>query len=608
MILIERVEIYYFRSIYTLKLLNLKDLCVLSGKNDSGKSNVLKALNLFFNNETDWKTNLDFTRDFSLTRLEEVRKETIKGRQFIRVKVYFRRGKRSVHSLPEKFFVTKTWYRDSGTPEIKSNIEPQFRDNKIKTKKLSAAQAGLQSFLNRIKYEYVPAIKDRNLSTYMLGLLQDTILQRKSGTSSMVEAVTNLNSAVEGGANELNREFEKVCGVLTDIRLPQELAQLFRAFSVQTRNGSAELPITARGDGIQTRFIPSLLYYVATNSRLIYLWGFEEPENCLEHPLATELAYNLRDSYSDKSQIILTSHSPAFIGLEGDTTTAFRIYGDTKGTSSICVYPSKDGQNAGVTSLKEELGLLQLEKEQQEEFEKRKRALQEDHDRLAELEAEFNRAQSPILLTEGKTDVSILETAWQKAYESTARRFRIISCSTMGDGSTAGAGILVKALESCRWDMPVTIGLFDRDKEGIKAFQSLDNNFKVLEDKPNVKVHSNNNAAAFLIPDLPGKEDYMSHDNLPLEFVFPEQYIEMKINGKGLECDYEKKVTTVGGKTIQEDLAHEPHFRRISRDSKTFFAEEVVPTFPPNAFANIKFILDEFLEIKRRLRRIARRT
>ena len=96
MILIEKLEIFYFRSIYTLKLDNIKDLCILSGRNDCGKSNVLKALNLFFNNETDWQTELDFSRDFSLRRLEEVRKKTIKGKQFIRVKIYFK-------SWPDEF-------------------------------------------------------------------------------------------------------------------------------------------------------------------------------------------------------------------------------------------------------------------------------------------------------------------------------------------------------------------------------------------------------------------------------------------------------------------------------------------------------------------------
>jgi AAA15 family ATPase/GTPase len=602
MILIEKVEISYFRSIYALRLKDLTDLSILSGKNDCGKSNILKALNLFFNNETDWKTKLDFSKDFSLKRLEEVRRDTIKGRQFIRVKVFFIRGNRSNRSLPEKFSVTRTWYRDSSTPETKSSIERNFRDGKIRTESLASAQRGLQQFLNRIRFEYVPAVKDRNLSNYMLGLLQDTILERKSGESTIIESIDGLNKAVEEGAVELNDEFRDVCGITTDIRLPQELAELFRAFSVYTGGDDGELPITMRGDGIQTRFISSLLNYVAQNSKLIYLWGFEEPENCLEHTLATDLSYDLRDSYSNESQILLTSHSPAFLSLDGDNVTAFRIFDGEGGTSGLCVYPSKDGSNSDALELKTELGLLELEKEHQEEFERRKAILLSETEKVEELREEISKASSPILLTEGKTDATIIEHAWDRLYSGTTMRFRVLSCSTTEDGSTAGVGILSKHLESCRQDMPITIGLFDRDDEGIRAFENLDKNFKLLEGYDNIKVHKNNRAAAFLIPAISGKEEYIKFNNLPIEFVFPEEAISKQVDGKGLECEYEKKEVKVGKNVVEKVDATEPHFRKIKRNSKTYFAEKVVPELNDDDFEGIKSIIEDFKTIKKGLK------
>jgi len=339
MIQIENIEIKYFRSIYSMQIKGLKDLCVLSGKNDCGKSNVLKALNLFFNNETDWQTSLNFSNDFSFRRLEEVRKETIKGRQFVRVRVNFLRGNRSEQSLPEKFSVTKTWYRDSLNPEIKSSIERQFKQGKVQTQSWSRAQAGLQRYLNKMRFEYIPAVKDRNFFVYLLGLLQDTILQKKSGGSSINKSVNALNEAVEQGALILNKEFERVCGIQTNIKLPQELAILFRAFSVKTKSGNADIPLVMRGDGIQVRFLSSLLHYVALNSKLTYLWGFEEPENCLEHSLATKLAKELQGTYSKESQIFITSHSPAFIGLENKNVSAYRIFSSEDGTASIPLAP-----------------------------------------------------------------------------------------------------------------------------------------------------------------------------------------------------------------------------------------------------------------------------
>lgn len=121
--MIEKIEIQYFRSIYRTTITGVRDINVLTGKNDVGKSNVLRALNLFFNNciisEGDYK----FSQNYNLKRLEEVRKDTIKGKQFIQIKITFVRGKQYEKTLPEKFTVTKKWNRDDEFPQVSDNIE-----------------------------------------------------------------------------------------------------------------------------------------------------------------------------------------------------------------------------------------------------------------------------------------------------------------------------------------------------------------------------------------------------------------------------------------------------------------------------------------------------
>jgi len=69
--IINKIEIKHFRSFdggkdqNKVKIHNLKDLNVFSGANDSGKSNVLRALNLFFNDEISPGVKFDQKRDFS---------------------------------------------------------------------------------------------------------------------------------------------------------------------------------------------------------------------------------------------------------------------------------------------------------------------------------------------------------------------------------------------------------------------------------------------------------------------------------------------------------------------------------------------------------------
>jgi len=61
---IKEVIIKNFRSIRSLTL-TTRDLNILVGFNDVGKSNILRALNLFFNDQTDNGVNYDFKKDFT---------------------------------------------------------------------------------------------------------------------------------------------------------------------------------------------------------------------------------------------------------------------------------------------------------------------------------------------------------------------------------------------------------------------------------------------------------------------------------------------------------------------------------------------------------------
>ena len=58
--IIKEIRIGYFRSFsQKVEVKTIKDLNIFSGKNDSGKSNILKALNLFFSDEK-----VDFLNNF----------------------------------------------------------------------------------------------------------------------------------------------------------------------------------------------------------------------------------------------------------------------------------------------------------------------------------------------------------------------------------------------------------------------------------------------------------------------------------------------------------------------------------------------------------------
>lgn len=64
--IIQSIQIRKFRSLKSMtnKELVVTDLNIFVGQNDQGKSNILRALNLFFNGETDMGSRFRFSEDY----------------------------------------------------------------------------------------------------------------------------------------------------------------------------------------------------------------------------------------------------------------------------------------------------------------------------------------------------------------------------------------------------------------------------------------------------------------------------------------------------------------------------------------------------------------
>ncbi len=361
--LIKSVEISYFRSLYRVKLDNLRALNVLSGRNDTGKSNILKALNLFFNNQTDWQRELEFYHDFSYKRLDEVRRESIKGKQFIRVAIEFYRPDTYRQSLPESFKVERTWYRD-GNKHEKTNLESLSKKKRLPGT-LNTANRMLYKLLNRIHFEYVPVVKDKLYFEHILQRLQRAVLRVSIDRQSNLGQVTdNLASHIQESIVSLQNDFQRATGLQSKISPPADLASLFRAFIFATDFGTDQsISIFSRGDGIQARYLTSVLYHIAESSRDIFIWGFEEPENSLEYSYVIDLANDLENRYSDKSQIIVTTHSPALTALKSDKVSCFRVNKNADGSSQVYNLITAKRSAEQRAELEKEMGFLRLQEE-----------------------------------------------------------------------------------------------------------------------------------------------------------------------------------------------------------------------------------------------------
>lgn len=338
MVIIKRIHIKNFRSIVD-ETIDLTDFNCFVGKNDSGKSNVLKALNLFFNNKTDFKTDLDFQSDYSklAKRGKKQAKEIVISIDIVIPKSYKEHG-------------IKTWKKVW-------RIDGLHSDN-LKT--LFSAGSKGYTLLDRIQYLYIPAVKSNE---YFKDLLSEVYASMtKTANSALSDLNEKYSLQLQALTSDLSQQIQEILGLQSSIRMPDNLNTLFRDLSFSTSDDFVRgVDLNHRGDGIKARHIPAILRFIQKSSEKSrpkssvsgsYIWGFEEPENGVEYLSSFEMAQEFY-SYINDCQILLTTHSPAFY-MQGKSqdSTRFFVSKDTLGQSK---YTSEIGDE-----LYESMGLMQI--------------------------------------------------------------------------------------------------------------------------------------------------------------------------------------------------------------------------------------------------------
>jgi AAA15 family ATPase/GTPase len=208
-----------------LTLEDCKDITVLTGLNDVGKSNVLKALNLFFNRQTDWHAEHNFATDYSVIRREAVKK-SIREQQFISISIQFIRGNVLTNSLPPMFTVTRRWDLSTSKGDYKQYNADVYTQMKAYCKKNSfeysetRTNTYLSRFLNRIEYIYIPAIKDQSVFNTILHMLQTSLLADNKN-KTLYQPINAANKALEGELHDLQDDFKVSTGITSKIEIPE---------------------------------------------------------------------------------------------------------------------------------------------------------------------------------------------------------------------------------------------------------------------------------------------------------------------------------------------------------------------------------------------------
>jgi len=450
---ITSVRIQNFRSIVDEQF-KAERLNLFVGLNDVGKSNILRALDLFFNGPRATSP-FSFTRDFCMHAKTPANKA-----KEVRIIVTLK--------LPGSYDAAEIYWKkvwrasgphDDGTELChvdKSHLKPRSR---------------VPALLSTIRFEYVPAIKGNDYFETLLRALHDVLVDTVE--EEIRSASGGFTSTINKKTRSALEEIERKLGIKSSIELPSDLRELFSRLEFQSK-GKVSVSLGQRGDGVKARHIPILLHYIAQQSRSRRvkgspqsqtIWGFEEPENNLEMSKAAELAKEFVE-YSKEIQIFATTHSPAFysLGMTVPNTSVFLVTGEGDDGNTV-VKPVNEGEFEAVD---EHVGILPLIAPSFA------RAVAE-LDKSKSMLEEAKRLDRPTIFVEGLTDVTVLKQAFDLFSP------HLLEVVTLRSAESAGTNWVKDMLISwAHGRIPhKALGICDDDVAGKEARNAVHENARV---------------------------------------------------------------------------------------------------------------------------------
>lgn len=308
-----------FRSISVLDV-KISKASVFVGSNDAGKSNVLRALNLFFNGETNPGTEFNFEDDYNF-HTQKIRGKAREVAVTLEIGLPV-----SYHKTNGQVIIWSKKWREDGlwTEEYDYHGERIIIDTKGQEKREKveiSEKSNVHSLLRKVEFEYVPAVKNAEYFDDLRGRIYGIISGVASG--AFHKSSTKFEKAIGEHVNSLTADIGESLGLQTRLALPRDLHQIFERLDFLS--GYKSVSLNNRGDGIKARHIPLILKFMAKKKAELLkrggapissIWAYEEPENNLELASAIQLADEMYDvAKSNTAQVIITTHSPAFYDL-----------------------------------------------------------------------------------------------------------------------------------------------------------------------------------------------------------------------------------------------------------------------------------------------------
>lgn len=296
-----------FRSLLDVKIdINNTLPVVICGENNIGKTNFLRALNLFFNHRYEeglFSAASDIPHHIhhgsrggrSKTELTGT---FLKDDKRLNLKVTFNNSEETeylmdgkipnVAEVDELLSFFKFLYIESHNVDLPKLISAVLEKD------------GLLPLDTKRKKQSVPLKKLEEFIT----LSQDAISDIEHNINICFEKLTDFDGILKGKKIKINfAEFDKLRDVVKTMT------------SITLHDGNSH-GIASKGSGAQRAVFLSLMQFISQNSKQSVIWGIDEPEAFLQPKLQKKVADVFHEIVSERKQpIILTTHSQHFVRL-----------------------------------------------------------------------------------------------------------------------------------------------------------------------------------------------------------------------------------------------------------------------------------------------------
>ncbi len=347
-----------FRSITTAHKIEIANTTILIGKNNEGKSNILKALFIAMNVlQGHANRGLSFYRSRSRYRTNE--KIYLWERDFPIHLQSRKLGNQSIFRLEfelneEEIGEFKDIIKSSlnGTLPLEIKIgkdnQPSIRVSKNGkgAKTLNSKSSQIANFIaQKISFNYIPAIRtdkealleiDSMLSQELRILERDDKYQNALNEIRMLQQPI-LDNLAERIKETLSEFLPNVTEVKIEIPEQERRTALRREFNVIINDGTPT-SIEFKGDGVKSLAGLALLKnrYLEGSASIV---AIEEPESHL-HPAAIHQLNEIIASLTNNSQVIVTSHNPLFVDRQNLKSNV--IIDNGKATSAKSIQAIRD--------------------------------------------------------------------------------------------------------------------------------------------------------------------------------------------------------------------------------------------------------------------------